>query len=250
MDIEWQFDQSDVQRVRKFIAKHASNPFVQERIRRNLAVVPPNVSRERFWHVLVACLLTTQQQSGPTSKVAQFIRTEPFLLSYEACRGAKDVLTYTAKILGDFGGIRFTTKISGQVAGNLSRLETGLWARTQEEVRRLREARTPQAEKSAAGFVDDNFKGFGPKQSRNLLQMLGLTRYEIPIDSRIAKWLNKFGFPFRVSAEVLARSNDYEIVSDGVKALCQKAGVFPTMLDAAVFASFDGNGWNPENVIW
>jgi len=33
-------------------------------------------------------------------------------------------------------------------------------------------------------------KGIGPKQSRNLRQALGLLRYEIPIDSRIVKWLN------------------------------------------------------------
>src|SRR3712207_8726784 len=38
--------------------------------------------------------------------------------------------------------------------------------------------------------IDDSLKGFGPKQSRNLLQGLGLTRYEIPIDIRITRWFN------------------------------------------------------------
>jgi hypothetical protein len=35
-----------------------------------------------------------------------------------------------------------------------------------------------------AGYIQETFEGFGPKQSRNLLQALGLTRYEIPIDIR------------------------------------------------------------------
>ena len=33
--------------------------------------------------------------------------------------------------------------------------------------------------------MSERLAGFGPKQARNLLQGLGLTRYEIPIDSRI-----------------------------------------------------------------
>lgn len=42
----------------------------------------------------------------------------------------------------------------------------------------------------AANFIQDRFKGFVPKQSRNLFQTTGLSRYETPIDSRITKWLN------------------------------------------------------------
>jgi hypothetical protein len=32
-------------------------------------------------------------------------------------------------------------------------------------------------------------KGVGPTQARNLLQSLGLTWYEIPLDSRVVRWL-------------------------------------------------------------
>ena len=39
------------------------------------------------------------------------------------------------------------------------------------------------AERQAADYFADHFAGFGPKQSRNLLQSLGLARYEVPIDS-------------------------------------------------------------------
>jgi hypothetical protein len=46
-------------------------------------------------------------------------------------------------------------------------------------------------ERIVARVLDEQLRGIGPKQSRNLLQELGLTRYEIPLDSRVAGWLNE-----------------------------------------------------------
>jgi hypothetical protein len=71
------------------------------------------------------------------------------------------------------------------------------------------------------------------------------TRYEIPIDSKVTGWLNEFGFPIRLSAQALSDPNYFGFVSDGVQALCKKAGVLPCVLDAAVFSSFDAEPWTP-----
>jgi hypothetical protein len=95
----------------------------------------------------------------------------------------------------------------------------------------------------------ETFHGFGPKQSRNLLQALGLTRYEIPIDTRVTAWLSDFGFPVRLSATALADPNYYDFVSRGIQALCAKCNVFPCILDAAIFAAKDGDGWTDANII-
>lgn len=100
-------------------------------------------------------------------------------------------------------------------------------------------------ERQVANFVDDNLAGFGPKQSRNFLQWLGLTKYEIPVDSRITKWLNEFGFPVMLSATALADRNYYEFVSEGIQSLCAKARVYPCVLDAAIFTSFDEDSDEP-----
>ena len=108
----------------------------------------------------------------------------------------------------------------------------------------------PESERGAARFVDEKFKGFGPKQSRNLLQGLGLSRYEVPIDSRITKWLNEFGFPIRLTASALADRNYFEFVSDGFQRLAEACGIAPCVLDAAIFSSFDDGGWTEENVVW
>jgi hypothetical protein len=70
---------------------------------------------------------------------------------------------------------------------NFQRLENGGWNEVDETIAELEQNQTLQAEIEAADFIDWRFKGFGPKQSRNLLQGIGLTKYEIPIDSRITK---------------------------------------------------------------
>jgi hypothetical protein len=108
----------------------------------------------------------------------------------------------------------------------------------------------PEAESEVAEYLDDRFKGLGPKQSRNLLQGLGLTRYEIPIDSRITKWLNKFGFPFHLSASALTDRHYYRVVSDGIQHVCEAAGVMPCIFDAAVFASYDKAAWSEDIAAW
>jgi thermostable 8-oxoguanine DNA glycosylase len=124
-------------------------------------------------------------------------------------------------------------------------------ARNTETVARLDEVRldsSPQTERKAADFLDKNLRGFGPKQSRNLLQWLGLSRYEIPIDSRLTKWLNGFGFPVKLNAFCLADPIYYNFVSDGFQRLCEVCDIVPCVLDAAIFASFDGDQWTDENV--
>jgi hypothetical protein len=129
-------------------------------------------------------------------------------------------------------------------------LESGGWEQITEHLDRLRISPTPENERLAAAFIDDNLKGFGPKQSRNLLQGLWISRYEIPIDSRITKWLNDFGFPVELSAGALQDRNDYNFVSDGIQRLCEACEIMPCVLDAAIFSSFDGGKWTKENMVW
>ena len=97
----------------------------------------------------------------------------------------------------------------------------------------------PQAERETARALAALLKGIGPKQSRNLLQTLGVTKYEIPIDSRITGWLNRLGVYPKLGAGALADSALYELVMDGLAGVCKQAGVYPCVFDAAVFASFE-----------
>ena len=233
-----------------FLDLYRDDPLVQQRIERNLSETKPEVSKDGFWYVMVSCLLTTQQRSGPGSAVTRFINSRPFPLNYQLCMSPDDLRGFAQEVLSTFGGLRFSNRLSSQIAENLYLLEQSLWSKTFAMLDELRSAQTVQSERETADFIASHFKGFGPKQSRNLLQSLGLTRYEIPIDSRITKWLNDFGFPIRLSAEALSDPNYYRFVSGGIQELCARSEIYPSVLDAAIFTSFDKGGWSEDNLVW
>lgn len=60
--------------------------------------------------------------------------------------------------------------------------------------------------------------------------------------------MNELGFPFRLSASALSDPNYYNLVTEGFQKLCEACGVVPCVLDAAIFASYDGDSWTEENV--
>jgi hypothetical protein len=239
MRITWHVEGADVAAVRALLERMEDDVFVIERIRVNVEAPPARVSRRDLWYAMIGCLLTTQQRSGPTSAVSRFLDAEPFPLLLDACQGRDDAGKFVSATLSGFGGIRRSTTIGREVEQNLYWLESGGWERLLERATHLRAERSPEHEREAASFVAHHLRGFGPKQSRSFWQGLGLTLWEVPIDSRITKWLNAHGFPFRLSAVALSDPLYYDFVSDGFQELSRAAGVYPCVLDAAIFASFD-----------
>ncbi len=250
MNIAWQIAPEDIENVTAFYDQHRANPFVQRRIRENLRDDKPPVTKAAFWDRMVGCLLTTQQQSGPNSPSTRFIRQQPSPLSYTTCRQQDDLAEFARSVIADFGGLRRSAVIGKELAANMGFLNDGGWKPTMEHLDEVRLGSSPENERRAAAFIDENFKGFGPKQSWNLLQGLGLSRCEIPFDSRIAKWMNAFGFPVHVTAHGLQDPDFYNLISDGFQRLCEACGLMPCVLDAAIFSSFDEGRWDEDNVVW
>jgi hypothetical protein len=239
MKLAWKIEKKDIELVREFFEAYKRSSLVQNRLKRNVKQSIPRLTKSRFWKVMVMCLLTTQQRSGPESRVSRFCSTKPFPLGHSLCRSQARLELFVQSRITNFGGIRRARSISGEMYSNLQWLESGGWRQVFKALNELKSNQSKEKERIAAEFIDDNLKGFGPKQSRNLLQDLGLTRYEIPIDSRIAKWLNKFGFPIILSATALSDRNYYNMVSDGFQSLCEEANIYPCLMDAAIFTSFD-----------
>ncbi len=239
MKYKWIIDSGDIQKVKDFYKAERSGKFVRERKRRNCGSKKSPISRDLFWFWLVGCLLTTQQRSGPNSAVSRFLDSKPFPLSYRRCKKAKNLAPFARKLLTSFGGIRRSSTLASELMKNFKLLEDGLWPEVMDKIHDLQSKHTKRQEVAVADFIDDNFIGFGPKQSRNLLQVLGLTQHEIPIDSRITKWLNAFGFPVKLTATGLGDREYYRFVMSGFQAMCKSAGILPCLMDAAIFASFD-----------
>lgn len=241
MKVRWVVTKSDVRRLQEFYTLNKKNGLVKRRIKKNLVKQKPKVSKTRFWRAMVNCLLTTQQPSGPDSAISKFMKTKPFPLKYGVCNRKKEIRKYAAKHLQ---GFRRWKNIAKEMDENLQSLRNGLWREMLRKLDSLRSVKdaSPEKEREVAEFIRKNLKGFGPKQARNLLQMLGLTLYEIPIDSRITKWLNELGFPVHLSAKALSDPHYYDFVLDGFQLLCDKGGVYPCVMDAAIFSSFDNKG--------
>ena len=243
MRVTWEFTQKDIAAVRSAVAQFRDHPIVRDRLARNLAASKPSVSRDRFWKALTMALLTTQQPSGPTSAVTRLLASDLFPLGYHQCSGAVDVAGFATQALVAFGGIRRHGVIGNELSKNLAALEDGLWPEVMSRCEQLRSPATKDVERAVSDFLHQQLVGLGPKQARNLLQALGLTRYEVPLDSRVAKWLRAAGFPVPVTAAALADRDYYCFVLDGFQLLCTAADEFPCVVDGAVFASFDVGEW-------
>ena len=250
MKIIWEIEPKEIEETHAFYNAHWNNPFVRKRIERNLERPNFNPSKSEFFEAMVGCLLTTQQRSGPDSAVTMFLNSKPFPIGYQECLAKTDLNKHVHEMISNFGGLRRSNRIADEIATNLKRLEEGLWCRIFKKIEQIQKFQTVVSERYAAEFIDESLKGFGPKQSRNLLQSLGVTKFEIPIDSRITKWLNRFGFPVKLSSNALSDKHYYNFISDGIQELCEQTGIMPCVLDAAIFASFDKGGWTEENVVW
>ena len=250
MKIQWVINNDDVRRVKNFVRAHGDSTLVKRRIDKNLRDEKPPITMVLFWNCLVGCLLTTRARVGPGSAVNRFLLAEPFPLDYSTCATHEAVAEFATSVLSNFGGIRRSVIIGKELAANLAFLRTGGWEPTSQLLDEVRMLSTPETERRAARFISEHFLGFGPKQSRNLLQGVGISRYEIPIDSRITKWLNAFGFPVELSAGSLQDRSYYEFISDGFQRLCHASDVMPCVLDAIIFASFDNGKWTKDNMVW
>ena len=250
MEIRWKIDKREARGIAEFVREQSSNAFVRQRIKRNIRGERPALSKSHVWHALATCLLTTQQRSGPTSRVHMFISARPFPLQYEQVMRRRSVAPFVVSEIRRFGGLRRADSIGRELAENIKWFKGKRWGELRGRLTSLVGSRGNVKERQTADWLAAEFRGLGPKQSRNLLQSLGLTRFEIPIDSRITRWLNSIGFPVTLNASGLSDPHYYAFVSDGVQALSKAAGVYPCVLDAAVFSAVDGDSWNEADIVF
>src|SRR4051812_9434555 len=120
MRLVWEISEGDVERVKAFLRRQADDALVRNRVEKNVLGARAVPTPERFWQETVACLLTTQQRSGPTSSVSRLISTEPFPLDYSTCCSSPDLTALVLATLGAAGGIRRSNKIASEMAHNLA----------------------------------------------------------------------------------------------------------------------------------
>lgn len=250
-----------VHAVRIIVEAKRQDPFFKRRHERNVKNPPLHFSREEFWRQMIVCICTSVQKSGPKSRVSQFVREEPFPLRLAVCLEDENLRQLAEDVLRS-RGLRFGPKLAVQIEANMGWLNDGGWATVEEQFGKLgpgaEKWTSPQqriaAERQAARMVmgrNGGLAGVGPKQARNLWQCLGVTQYEIPLDSRVSNWLKALPGSFGIEASRLYTSVPYyEAKMSEIQALCSAAGVLPCEFDAAVFANADEEEWPEDDTVF
>ena len=228
--------QAEAEIIRAVVDSAHGDPL--ERRKWNVEGTLEAPSADHFWKWLVLSLLSSQQpyrEGSPTWRLE--IGTDEFPVPLSGF-GSLD----EAEINGKLKRFRFHQRITKQLRRNHKWLfsEQG-WEHLLPPIERLLHQRNSapvpehkRYERTVANMLVNKLDGVGPKQARNLLQSLGLTRYEIPLDSRVARFLQE-RLGWNICIEALARGEYYEDLLDRVQASCEIAGVLPALFDAAVF---------------
>ncbi len=236
--------------IKAVVDRQWNHDNVQARVKYNVNEPPIVPTKEDFWNQVARALLTTRQRSTPGSSVEIFASMEPFPLRLSAYEQMTD--EQVANLISG-KGLRFGPRISQFLRKNHNWLFTyGYgWTEIESILKPLAEQRfTPPnpsqkaLERASAYKLADRLAGIGPKQSRNVLQELGLTRYEIPLDSRVTDWLIH-NLDWNVGGTNLANHKHYDHVLDRIQTVCEAADVVPAIFDAAAFV--EGAPSKPKN---
>ena len=259
MTFQWQFTQQDKDLVHELLKKHKGNRLLQYRVKVNLSEKrKTEVTKEIFWRNMIAMRLTAQQSSDPGSYVDEFNKKNPYPLAYETVAQVaqqEDISKFVTDTIKEHKAHYRAPTIGRQTAQNYYRLtEWGMWEGLLKQVNRLTTLQSKEVERSIATYLDFILVGISHKQSRNILQELGLTRYEIPIDSRVLNWLrDKTSFPeeqYLYHRDRMSNQNAYESLLDEIQRLCEACNEYPCLVDAAIFVDADkvsrGEEPNPQ----
>jgi hypothetical protein len=249
MKIYWHVTKNDKICVETLVATQKNTKIVQDRYSRNLSETKSAVTKERFWRAMVCMRLTTLARSGPNTKLTKFQCLDPFPLCYKVVQKQISIEKLISDILREYQVGTHRRIISEQLSINFKILEDGEWSNCLTQCNRLLGLENRTVEAEVADYIRQRFSGFGPKQSRNLLQTLGLTRYEIPIDSRVITWLNsRLNFPITINAAPLSDKYYYNLIMDGICKLCEECNILPCILDASIFGANEDDTWSGDEL--
>lgn len=234
MQIDWCINNEDIKKVSDFVNLHLNVPHVANRVTRNVNSQGLLINRDTILQSLFYSLLLPNQKHSINSQITSFIKNINYSLQYITIINLPDVKEHICEISKKHGITLDINKEPEYFAENFKLLESTNWALLDLLIKKLCTKGEKQIEREIADYVNTMFKGFGAVESRIFLQYLGLTKYEIPIDSIVSDWLNNFGFPVKLSVTALQDRNYYHFVSNGIQLLCKKANVYPCVLEAAI----------------
>lgn len=238
---KWTVTDSFLKKIQKIVEENKDSKTVRERKEKNINRQNIDLSKERIWKIIVGCHVTSNQKSGEDSPSSKLIESSnSYVLDYKKCFGK--IPEDLAEELKN-NQIRYNMRIADELLDNLNFLESGGWEKLIQHLESIKGKHTQQDEKEVINYLlgEGRLKGIGLKQSRNFLQWLGLSVYEIPIDSRVCKILKDCGCNYVPGTSGLQDEAVYEYMERGLQLVSEKLGIEPCILDACLFNSFEKN---------
>ena len=235
MEIDWNISDDDVKKVVDFVNQQ-SNELIENRIARNINFQGLLINRDTILYSLLYSLLLSNQKPESYSHIVSVFPGSRFSLQYLSIIKVSDKKEYVSELIKKYNITLAIEETPEYFAYNFDLLEATNWELLDRLIKKLCIKESKKAEREIADHIDSIFTGFGPYEARVFLQALGLTKFEMPIDSFVTDWLINFNFSVELSPTALQDRNYYHLVSDGIQLLCQKAKVYPCVLEAAIHA--------------
>jgi len=240
MRASWEIDETTIIKWRKLYEENKDNDLVISRKKRNLQKNEVELSKSAIWSAIVGCLVTTQQRSGPGSKTSIFLESNSLVLSFKRLKKSIPTLLSIESELKRFG-LRYSKRISQHIHQIYINLEAeNEWPILIGHLENLVSRTSKKKEQIVVRYLQSYlYPGIGPKQSRNMIQWLGLSKYEVPLDSRVLKKLQQLDSNLVPTSIGLGDEIVYEFVQSGLQKVAKELGIYPCILDACIFSSFD-----------
>jgi hypothetical protein len=167
-------------------------------------------------------------------------------VSYRECESSGSLKRLVKRELKK-ARLRRGKTISNNLQRIMNNLTAGEWPTLLEHLNTLRRYTTKYKELQVVKYLQQSagvdskktYPGLGPKQARNLIQSMGLSRYVIPLDSRVMRTLSDLGCMFVPGSTGLADEAVYQFVEEGLQEAAKRLGIYPCELDAYAFSGPD-----------
>ena len=231
------FSKSVIKRYKKLIEENKNLPKVIERKTLNLDTPRKDlrIDEEIFWEKLVVGIVTSNAKSNSAFRKKL---DDSRILKYEVVKKELKDLESICERLEKYK-IGHYERNSTALLIDLERLDKN-WMETEKHLKTLQYDTTLEKERKVAEYLTDVFHQIGPKQSRNIIQMLGLSRYVVPLDSRMDKTINEYGgIVLPEKQKPYSREDSYRVIEDQINDLCCELDIYPCLFDSCVFWSKD-----------
>lgn len=247
MHAAWTIGKVSIKAWQELVDEYRDEDVPKQRRKMNVRRQGIILTQDVIWHRLIGCQVTTQQRSGPDTPVTRFLESGSPLFDLRSVRKASSVTELAERELFK-ASLRMNLKISKHLQTIFDLLEGGEWPALIGHLESIRKVTTQEKERAVARYLSEKlpgskvkrYPGLGHKQARNFIQWLGLSQWEVPLDSRVLKVLRRLGANFVPRGNALTDETVYLFIQDLVQDVAKRLGILPCELDACIFASEGG----------